>query len=386
MVGKKELKPQQLYLCTVIKNMAKHHFSSLGEIIRYSTEHKLPFALYSLPNERQIRCITQDTAHTLLDKGSLPSAPGFILYPFQYDKDSPAYFIRAENAFSFLNTDISKEDIADNYLFDLPGVNNTETGKSEHCKKVEKAVSAIRKGDFEKVVLSRVQVVDTGDKSPVKAYVELFEKYTSAFVSLVYIPGKVLWLTATPELLVSVTKDEVQTVALAGTRKAGQADWADKEKKEQQLVTDYIYKVVDKHCSRIVMEGPKEVIAGNVAHLKTSFTGQLDSGLWDLVMELHPTPAVCGVPKEKALNFIKDTEAHQRKYYAGFLGPCNMDKETNLFVNLRCAELSNGKADLYVGGGITADSVPADEWDETVMKANTLMPILKPSIEMVNGK
>lgn len=366
--------------------MAKHHFSSLGEIIRYCTEQKLPFALYSLPDEKQIHCIMQDTAHTLLDKGSLPSAAGFILYPFEYSSNTPAYFIRAQNVYSFLNTDITKEDIAGIYPFDLPVVNNAGTAKAEHIKKAEAAVGAIQKGDFEKVILSRVQPVDTADKSPIRAYVELFQKYTSAFVSLVYIPGKVLWLTATPELLVSVNKDEVQTVALAGTRIAGQGKWTEKEKKEQQLVADYIYKVIDKHCSQILMEETKEAIAGNVAHLKTSFTAHLDSGLWDLVMELHPTPAVCGVPKAKALDFIKVTEAHQRKYYAGFLGPCNMDKETNLFVNLRCAELSAGKADLYVGGGITADSVPADEWEETVMKANTLMSVLKPAAEMVNGK
>src|SRR5579872_2800719 len=101
--------------------MAKLHFNSLGEIISYCTTQKLTFAIYSLPDEKQIHCITQDSAVTLLNEGSpLPAAPGFILYPFIRDKQIPAYFIRREYKFSFLNTDITKTDLLGNYKFDTP--------------------------------------------------------------------------------------------------------------------------------------------------------------------------------------------------------------------------------------------------------------------------
>jgi isochorismate synthase len=362
--------------------MPKQHFNSLGEIISYCTSEKLAFALYSLPDEKQIHCIAQDTAVSPLEENStLPSAPGFILYPFQYSKTSPTYFIRADHRFSFLNEDITKADLSGNYQFDIAEISNIETDKEKHCSNIETAVSAIKKGEFEKVILSRVQSVESRNLSPITSYVELFEKYPSAFVSLVYIPGKVLWLTATPELLVASDRDEIRTVALAGTKKTGKGNWSDKEKKEQQLVTDYIYNVLSEHCEKVRMSGPEEVEAGNVAHLRTIFTAQPDSGLWDLVMDLHPTPAVCGVPKESALKFIQNTESHKRKYYSGFLGACNIEGETNLFVNLRCAELSQHKADLFIGGGITADSEPVAEWDETVLKANTLLSVLKPVAE-----
>lgn len=361
--------------------MEKLHFNNLGEIIRYCTAQNRPFALYSLPDEKQIHCIVQDSAEAKLEENSpLPSAPGFILYPFIKDENTPAYFIRNEYTFSFLDTDISEAELTEEYMFDTPLVNNTETTEAAHCKKVEKAIININKGELDKVILSRVQSVKL-NVSPINTYVELFEKYPSAFVSLVYIPGKVLWLTASPELLVTSAKNEIETVALAGTKKAGKADWTEKEKKEQQLVTDYIQSVLENHCEHIIIEGPKDAVAGNVTHLKTTFTAELDSGLWDLVTDLHPTPAVCGIPKEKAQKFISNTEAHSRKYYSGFLGPCNVDGETNLFVNLRCAELSSTKADLFVGGGITSDSVPQAEWDETVLKANTLLSVLKPVAE-----
>jgi len=359
--------------------MIKTHFSSLGEIIGYCTSQKLPFAIYSLPNENQVHCITQDSSVSVLDENSpLPSAPGFILHPFIRDKNTPAFFIRKEHKFSFLTQDVAKADLNENYLFDVPVVLNKETTKEEHCKKIEEAITHIKEGEFEKVILSRVQTADVTGIAPIPAFVELLEKYITAFVSLVYIPGKVLWLTATPELLVAASKDEISTVALAGTKKSGKDNWTDKEKKEQQLVTDYIHAVLDKHCSRIFMDSPKDIDAGNVAHLKTSFSAKLESGMWDLVVDLHPTPAVCGVPKQKAMQFILNTELHKRKYYSGFLGPCNMDGETNLFVNLRCAELHGNKADLFIGGGITADSVLQAEWDETLLKANTLLSVLTP--------
>jgi len=358
--------------------MAKHHFSSLGEIITYCTEQKLPFALYSLPDEQQIHCIMQDSAIVSMDESSsFPSSEGFILYPFQYSQEAPAYFIRAEYKFSFLDKDITKEDLAIDYKFEVVVSKNKETLEASHCEKVALAIESIHKAKFEKAILSRMQRVDT-KILPVIAYIELFKKYPSACVVLVYIPGKTLWLCATPELLISSDKDEVKTMAIAGTKKIGMGSWSDKEREEQQIVTDYIYEVLKNNCLDIIMAGPEEVLAGNVAHLKTSFTAKLNSGLWDLVMELHPTPAVCGIPKEKALEFISKTELHKRKYYSGFLGPCNRNGETALFVNLRCAELSPGKADLYIGGGITANSVPVAEWEETVMKAGTLLSVLKP--------
>jgi len=101
------------------------------------------------------------------------------------------------------------------------------------------------------------------------------------------------------------------------------------------------------------------------------------------VEALHPTPAVAGQPKEDAIRFIKELEPHDREYYTGFLGPINKDREIDLFVNLRCAKITPTSLSLYVGGGITLDSDPADEWDETRWKAESLLKILKTYIRNI---
>ena len=98
--------------------------------------------------------------------------------------------------------------------------------------------------------------------------------------------------------------------------------------------------------------------------------------LWELVDAMHPTPAVAGQPKDDAINFIKKLEPHDRDYYTGFLGPVSENEEVDLFVNLRCLKITPGYLSLYVGGGITLESDPADEWDETRWKADSLLNIL----------
>lgn len=95
-----------------------------------------------------------------------------------------------------------------------------------------------------------------------------------------------------------------------------------------------------------------------------------------LINALHPTPAVCGLPKAVAEAFILQNENYDRSYYSGYLGELNLNERTSLFVNLRCVELENNLASIYVGGGITADSIPENEWEETVSKAEVMKKVL----------
>ncbi len=365
--------------------MKKSHFKSLGEVIQVCTKSNYPFALYRLPGEQQIHCIANSSTRVELEPGMpFPSAPGFVFYPFQPESRFPACFINAGIHFSCLYKDVDLKDASADFNFDIPASESCITSEEMFCRQVHDAVEFIKEGMLKKVILSRVQNVNNMRKSPVAVFLELCGMFGPAFLSLVYIPGRTLWLTVSPELLIASNREEIKTVALAGTKKPN-ANWTEKELNEQKLVTGYIEKIVDKHCSKVKISETADVVAGSVVHLKTSFTARLDSGLWDLVMDLHPTPAVCGIPKDEALKFIRKTELHNRKYYSGFLGPYNIDGETNFFVNLRCAEIMHDKAALYIGGGITEESLPHAEWEETVMKTNTLLPVLesvsKPKVE-----
>ena len=105
-----------------------------------------------------------------------------------------------------------------------------------------------------------------------------------------------------------------------------------------------------------------------------------ENGLYSLVDLLHPTPAVCGLPKEAAKQFILENENYNRSYYTGFLGELNMGlqnkNDSHLFVNLRCMEIEKNEAYIYVGGGITKESNPEEEWEETVAKSNIMLKVL----------
>jgi isochorismate synthase len=91
---------------------------------------------------------------------------------------------------------------------------------------------------------------------------------------------------------------------------------------------------------------------------------------------LHPTSAVCGVPKKESRLFIDAVESYDRSFYSGFLGPVQVEGQSSIFVNLRTVRLKDGIATFYAGGGITEDSVPEQEWEETELKCNTLLRVI----------
>ena len=176
-----------------------------------------------------------------------------------------------------------------------------------------------------------------------------------------------MWLGATPETLLKIEDQRLSTMALAGTQTYhGTLDvnWSDKEKNEQQLVTDFINSSLEPFAERIAVSMPSTVKAGNLLHLKTDISGLLVSNseiLHSLLLKLHPTPAVCGLPKIEAMQFILDNENYNREFYSGFLGELNKEAKveprtsrrnienrayainkrvTHLFVNLRCMQVN----------------------------------------------
>jgi isochorismate synthase len=223
----------------------------------------------------------------------------------------------------------------------------------------------------------------------VKAYEKMLVSYPNAFVSLVSLPQTGTWMGASPEILVSVDQQQVfKTVALAGTQplcedgSTANAIWRQKEIEEQGMVERYILSCFKKLRLREYTEvGPRTVIAGNLMHLRTDFKVDLKEVDFptlgsDMLQLLHPTSAVCGLPKEPALAFIQANEGYDRSYFSGFLGPVNSPAGTHLFVNLRCMQLLPDEAVLYAGAGITGDSSPEKEWLETGHKMQTMFNIL----------
>jgi isochorismate synthase len=134
----------------------------------------------------------------------------------------------------------------------------------------------------------------------------------------------------------------------------------------------------------MTVSSPYSIKAGNLWHIKTDITATVKSkkAKGEIIKTLHPTSAVCGLPKESAKAFILKNENYDREYYSGFLGELNIDfvtfrtEQTDLFVNLRCMKIVGDTAQLFIGCGITKDSVPADEFTETGNKSITMKKVL----------
>ena len=239
------------------------------------------------------------------------------------------------------------------------------------------ALDHLNSGALLKVVMSRVKSIDFDMSLAVDAFDRLEATYPNAFVYLLSSPLTGTWIGATPEVLLKRRKNEVMIASLAGTKKTiDSSSWGLKEYHEQQLVTNYIVEVLgDLESRNLKINGPKNLIAGPVKHLFSEITADLEVATPDLINKLHPTPAVAGLPKMAAIDFIQEYEEHNRFLYSGVIGYYSEDS-ANLYVNLRCAQLAENKAFLYVGGGLTNDSKVEDEWDETENKARTLEKIL----------
>ena len=330
------------------------------------------------------------------------SSPGFYFHPFSsHDNRHARHFIRAQLRFTISSDEIRFE--ADDDIVDSIGKHSSHPAEEEitiqpvinsgarkdFIELVEAAKEAISQGSFQKIVPSRRIEIKLKGFDLDKVFHRLCERYGNAFVSATYIPETGLWIGASPEILVRTKQGRYfETVSLAGTQPynsgASLMDvaWRQKEIEEQAYVSRYIINCFKKIRLREFDEiGPKTVIAGNLIHLKTVFRVDMQAvnfpQLGTVMLNLlHPTSAVCGMPLKPASEWLSMNEQHDREYFTGFLGPVNMQDATELYVNLRCMVVRDDRAWLYAGAGVTEDSIPEKEWEETAIKMNTILDIM----------
>jgi isochorismate synthase len=250
--------------------------------------------------------------------------------------------------------------------------------KSDYLSQLEQLLMELSQNKVEKVVFSRISKEQIADANDLELILNrLAKKYgDKALIYAISSPELGTWVGATPEILLAGSNGVYSTMSLAGTKRDADTEWTSKEEREQQMVTDFIVqKLKDQQIKEFYVEGPHTFYTGAVYHLKSIIRFRaLEHQLTELVTALNPTPAVCGLPRSIALSMIHAYESHERSLYTGMIG--KMDAASvQLFVNLRCMQLIEGEmnaAAVYVGGGITAESNPEAEWEETVNKATTL--------------
>ncbi len=360
--------------------MSKNITSFLQLFIRKG----LPFVLFRLPNTDELIFVAQKTS--TLDKiniNEIDSFSGFLVAGFEQSNGNQTYCIRPDILLSdaLVSTKLQNELEALPDVAEIPISTGHFQSKTAYLKSAKKLIEKLQAGELQKVVLSRTIQKETGIINKGNIFTQLEKKYPDAFVYLMHLPRMGTWAGATPETLLKLNKGFGKIAALAGTTAADAILWTDKEKEEQQMVADYIEETLVKENIKNVQKfGPFTIEAGKLAHLKTTFQipiEELKGKSGHLIARLHPTPAVCGLPKNKAFKLIVEVEEHQRELYTGFLGPWNLEGKSQLFVNLRCARFEKSAVRIFVGGGITASSNAEAEWEETENKAQTLLSVLK---------
>lgn len=250
-----------------------------------------------------------------------------------------------------------------------------EPTTSDHAGRVAAGLAAIRRGELEKVVLSRRIAVEAEAEyrpGPVVARLDGTGAARFAFVR-----GSAFFAGATPELLVSRRGAEVLSEALAGSAdRAGRASLLTdaKERAEHGFVAQHVEATLSRFSSDVEVGDPQPSVLPEVTHLRTPVRATLahPAHVLTLADALHPTPAVCGVPVEPARRFIAGAEGSPRGWYAGAVGWFDAEGDGELYVALRSALFDGARAMLYAGGGIVAGSIPVKEAAETELKARTM--------------
>ena len=260
---------------------------------------------------------------------------------------------------------------------------------------VGEALVELYEGDLEKVVLSRQLRLgyDAAPLSPAEVFRRLREQHPSAYAFSVADPQRRSWhLGASPELVMSVRDAVCATFPLAGSApRAASGDPTEdaqvgealmrspKDRAEHTAVVEDLAERLRPLCLSLEVPAvPSLVRTPQLWHLGTRITGRLRPGLGSLeaARAIHPTPAICGVPREAAIRRIRETESAGRGFFGGLVGWSAPSGDGQWALNLRSARVQPDQAVLFAGAGVVRGSTPEGEHAETVTKLSTFLRVL----------
>lgn len=257
-------------------------------------------------------------------------------------------------------------------------------------KTVRLAMEEMRLKKAEKIVLARELQLYFKDRVTITPVLEkLLETQKDSYVFAYESEGD-CFIGATPERLVKVQKNELLSTCLAGTAPRGKTKAEDeqigrellqdkKNREEHQFVVKMIKEALLKTCTDVEM--PEEPVLRplkNLQHLYTPVTGTLKAeySIFDVVKNLHPTPALGGTPTDVSLAFIREHEALDRGWYGAPIGWVDSNDNGEFAVAIRSALVQGNKASLFAGCGVLADSDPDKEYEETRIKMLPMLNVL----------
>lgn len=340
-------------------------------MVTAASENHKSFAAYSLPGETVWHYIEYENGMGLNRIDDLNSFNGFCFNLFGVKSEFEAYGLSIDS----------------NYGGELSQTKLNMPSKSSPKDVYLKNVATVIKNqdnECEKTVFSRNKTFFL-NKLPFDSLARYFDKFPLCFRYVFNSSTTGLWFGASPEVLIKydLTSGDVSTMSLAGTKKIDDTceRWDNKNTLEHNIVTEYITDVLKKHGITVTENCDCELEFGNIKHLCNKIQGNGSFNVSELLIDLEPTPALCGFPREKSMKLISELEDYNRNCFGGFVGIRNSDK-IYLFVNIRCGSVDVNKTprgykyNLYAGGGLTSKSRPEDEWEETENKMQSLFNCL----------
>ncbi len=343
--------------------------------IKHLMEREQCFVLYRLPDEEQAYCFLGKGLKVLTSIKDLEE--GFVFAPFEIKTKSPLLLIKGEK-------EVLEFDYQNNKTQTILNSEDKVKHKESYIRDFNCFQKALEQNHFKKLVLARSKDLDFEEILDIKTlFVNACQHYPNAYCYLIYTPLSGIWLGASPECLFSSQGKDCSTVALAGTQaisnKSEELVWSEKLKEEQSLVLRFIEEALQSIGIKLEQSETYSISAGHLAHLKTDISFRLNKtqDIPQVLEQLHPTPALCGLSKDEAKAFILANESLKRAYYGGFFGFIKAEESSKLYVNIRCMQMLSPKSiRLYAGGGLLKASKLEDEWQETEAKMKTMLKIL----------
>ena len=334
-------------------------------LIDLNIKSKTPFVAYKFGKKDLVSCIIGKS--TRIKCSELDKKNGFIFMPFDSSENGiyiePEKKIVTQSVFqSFFNNTIQHTNV------------NFQNKKKEYISYVSQVINNLKKHKLRKIVASTCLEYNIQDVSKSEIFMRLITLNPSAFSYMFFSEETGVWIGASPEQLVEITKNKLTAHALAATKINYHQEWSNKELNEQQIVLNDMINNLAKYCKDISSSNLQTVSAANLFHLRNSITATPNGKISEIINSLHPTPAVAGSPKQTSIEYILKNEKKKRKYYTGYLGILKED-DCNLFVNIRCAQIIGNKLKVFVGAGITPESTPENEWYEILEKSKTILRI-----------
>lgn len=274
-------------------------------------------------------------------------------------------------------------------------VTKKEIEPTEWKQSVQTAVDAIKQNEAKKIVLAREMRIQLNEDANIAWMLKrLIETQPNSYV-FAFEHDDNCFIGATPERLVYIENDKLLSTCLAGTAPRGKTQEEDeqiaknlfqdpKNREEHDYVVQMIKNSIENYCEDITI--PSEPIVyplRNLQHLYTPVTAKLkgNGSVFDIIEKLHPTPALGGVPREKALAFIRKEESLDRGWYGAPIGWLDSNHNSEFAVAIRSGLVQKDEVSLFAGCGVMRDSDPEMEYEETGVKFLPMLNIMEDTDE-----